>query len=365
MTPPTQGPAKSRMPRNPVARREPNYPRDAWWGAATSGEVGDKPLQRWILGLPVVLYRGEDGGVIALDDRCPHRWAPLSLGRVAGSDIVCPYHGFRFGRDGRCTHIPTQDTVPTVARVRSYPVLERGPFIWIWTGEDGGEALAEAPPALEWTVDPTRVTASGQMEIACNYMALKENVLDLSHFAYVHAATLAVTDWTAPPTVERTQDGVSYHQRFEMMPLPAHYGIPSGVGCERPVNRYSWGAYLSPGLQYGSTEIDDPSGSVGGRRSFTMKVLHVTTPIDEGRCTYWWFLSQDYGHGPNAVEQLTKKIEEAFLEDKVILEATEAMVARDPRGRETTNISVTCDQAGVEARRLVHRLVEAADAPPR
>ena len=348
----------SRMPRNPVGLTEPNYPRDAWWVAARTDELAGKPIQRWILGLPVALYRGADGTAVALDDRCPHRWAPLSMGTVAGDDIVCPYHGFRFGRDGRCTLVPTQPQVPSVARVRSYPLIERGPFIWIWTGELGRKAEADAPPPLEWTVESSRLTASGAMEVACNYLALKENVLDLSHFAYVHAATLAVSDWTAPPRVEKTPDAVTYHQRYEMTPLPAHYGIPSGIGCDHPVNRHAWGSYVSPALQLAGVDIDDPAGKVDGRTGFSLRILHATTPIDEGRCHYWWFFSQDYGHGEGAEARLTERIEAAFLEDKAILEATEANVRRDPRGRDTIDVSVACDHAGVEARRRVQRLLD-------
>ena len=62
---------------NPVGLTEPNYAHAAWWVAATSAELNDKPLQRWMLDRPVVLFRGQDGQPIALDDRCPHRWAPL------------------------------------------------------------------------------------------------------------------------------------------------------------------------------------------------------------------------------------------------------------------------------------------------
>ena len=83
-------PMKSRMPRNPVALDEPNYPSSAWWVAAAVDEVTTKPIQRWVLGQPVVLFRSETEAVVALDDRCPHRWAPLSLGKVIGNDIACP-----------------------------------------------------------------------------------------------------------------------------------------------------------------------------------------------------------------------------------------------------------------------------------
>ena len=87
----------------PIAQ---NYPRDQWWVAATADEVTRTPLQRWILDYPVVLYRKEDGGIVALDDRCPHRWAPLSKGWLEGDNIVCGYHGFRYGPTGAVSEFP-------------------------------------------------------------------------------------------------------------------------------------------------------------------------------------------------------------------------------------------------------------------
>lgn len=341
---------------NPVALTSPNYPQAAWWVAGTSAEISSTPMQRWFLGQPVVLFRDSEGRPVALDDRCPHRWAPLSMGKVHGDTIACPYHGMQFGSDGRCRLIPTQAKVPNVARVHSYPVLERGPFVWLWTGEPGAESSADAPPMLDWAVDTERVTAAGRMEVACNFMALKENVLDLSHFGFVHAATLAVSDWTSAPEVERTDDAITYHQHFPATPLPAHYGVPTGLGCEHPVDRHAWGSYVSPALQLAGVDIQDHDGRVDGRESFSLKILHATTPVDEGHCTYWWFFSQDYGHGNQAAERLTQRIDEAFLEDKAILEATEVMVRRDIRGRGTIDLSVACDRAGVEARRRVEQL---------
>lgn len=194
------------------------------------------------------------------------------------------------------------------------------------------------------------------MEVACNFLALKENVLDLSHFAFVHEKTLAVTDWVRAPDVERTVDTVTYRQDFVGMPLPAHYGAPTGIGCERAVNRHAWGSYLSPALQIAGVDIEDSEATGSARSSFGLRICHATTPIDAGRCTYWWYFSQDYGHGPAAAVELTARIEEAFLEDKAILEATEALVRRDPRGRDFLDISVACDRPGIESRRKVEQL---------
>ena len=343
---------------NPVALNQPNFPRDSWWVAACAAEIGARPVQRWILEQPLVLYRGENGRIVALDDRCPHRWAPLSMGKVRGNDIACAYHGIRFGADGGCTLIPTQDTVPSVARVHSYPVIEAAPFVWVWTGDPALAADAAPPPALEWTADPARVTATGNMEVACNYLALKENVLDLSHFAFVHANTLAVTDWVSAPKVSKSAEAITYYQDFIATPLPAHYGVPTGIGCERAVNRQAWGSYVMPGLQTAGVDIEDTGAAPGQRRDFGLRILHATTPIDAGRCHYWWFFSQDYGHGPDAVETMHHRIETAFLEDKAILEATEQLVRQDRRGADYLEISVLCDRAGIETRRRVQQLVD-------
>ena len=348
---------------NPVGLDTPNYPHANWWVAAYSAEIGLTPVQRWLLDRPVVLYRAASGAVVALDDRCPHRWAPLSLGKVHGDDIACGYHGFRFGPDGRCVLIPTQASVPNVARVRSYPVVEAAPFVWIWTGDADAAAAASPPPALDWAVDPGRVTATGSMQLACNYMALKENVLDLSHFAFVHENTLAVTDWIRAPDVEKSDAAISYRQDFIDMPLPAHYGVPTGIGCERAVNRRAWGSYLSPGLQTAGVDIEDPDAGNGAAIEFSLRICHATTPIDAGSCHYWWYFSQDYGHAEGAVEALKVRIEAAFLEDKVILEATERLVQRDRRGADYLEISVGCDRAGIETRRRVQQLVDTEANP--
>ena len=357
--------SKPRQVPNPVAVRERNYPMNQWWVAALPAEVGSKPIQRWLLDLPIVLYRGENGVVVALDDRCPHRWAPLSAGHVRGNDIVCGYHGLQFGPDGRCNRVPTQLAIPSAANVRRYPVMECPPFVWVWTGEAQAAETAVPPPAIDWATDPERVTAHGFMEVDCNYMAVKENVLDLSHFGFLHSNTLAVTDWVSPPTVKRDDGGtISYEQIMKAIPLPAHYGNPTGIGCERPVDRTSWGTYVFPALQIAGVDIDDPAPQAPeARRRFALRICHATTPVDLRRTAYWWFFSQDYGHADGAADQLKERIEAAFLEDKLILKATEKLVARDPRGPDYPEVSVLFDQAALGARRLLQKSLEYDQGP--
>ena len=347
------------MLRNPAGMDIANYPKNTWWVAATSDEVTTDPYAVWMLDVPVVIYRRANGEPVALDNRCPHRAAPLSSGYVSGDRIVCGYHGFEFAPTGACEHIPTQDHIPVNCAVRSFPVVERAPLIWVWMGDPALCDEHEGPPDLPWALDPGRVTASGRFEINCNYMALKENVLDLSHFGFVHAKTLGITDWTHPPVVETNDRGVTYSQMFDDLPLPAMYGVPTGIGCERKVDRRSWGTCVSPALHLSGLEIVDHDSSPGARRDFSVKIAHITTPIDPASCHYWWFFSQDYGHAEGASHALKNKIETAFLEDKQILEATEALVRRDPRGTNYAMVGVDCDEAGLRARRMISRATTA------
>ena len=96
------------------------YVKNAWYVAAWEHEIEDgKPYQMMVLGEPIVLYRtAETGGVVALEDRCVHRLAPLSLGRCEGAKLRCMYHGLLFDTDGKCVEIPGQELIPAKARVR-------------------------------------------------------------------------------------------------------------------------------------------------------------------------------------------------------------------------------------------------------
>jgi phenylpropionate dioxygenase-like ring-hydroxylating dioxygenase large terminal subunit len=106
-----------------------NYPYNCWWVAAFSDEVSRDMLGRWLVDTPVLLYRREDGTAVALENRCPHRGAPLTLGCLKGDDVQCGYHGFRFAADGTCIDVPSMKVPPASARVRSFPLIEQAPYV--------------------------------------------------------------------------------------------------------------------------------------------------------------------------------------------------------------------------------------------
>src|ERR1700719_3457540 len=126
--------------------------RNYWYVAAAEEEVLQRPLGRTILGEPVVLFRTEDGTPGALEDRCAHRRLPLSMGKIIGDALQCHYHGLRFDRAGQCVRVPGQDLIPPQARVRSYPLVERYRWLWIWMG-DPAHADPDQITDFHWFAD--------------------------------------------------------------------------------------------------------------------------------------------------------------------------------------------------------------------
>jgi len=185
------------------------YLRNAWYVAAWSDDLADgQLLARTILKQPVVLYRKSDGNVAALEDRCPHRFAPLHMGKIVNGDAVqCPYHGLEFDSSGACVLNPHgTKNIPPRARVRSYPVTEKHKAIWIWMGERKPN-LAKVPDfSVLDNVPEMHATKRDRITIRANYELIIDNLLDLSHTSYLHDGILGNSD-TVESEITVEQDG--------------------------------------------------------------------------------------------------------------------------------------------------------------
>lgn len=156
------------------------YP-EGWFPVATSKELRKKPLRRVLCGIALVLYRTADGGVACLYDRCPHRSAPLSQGKVVNGEIECPYHGWRFNGDGNCTLIPFHEGEPPKRHVRPVQVQERHGLIFARHGKGGGEIHTPF-----WQGDGKIVRRIVPTEAKTNLLNTMENILDATHTAFIH-----------------------------------------------------------------------------------------------------------------------------------------------------------------------------------
>ena len=129
-----------------------NFLRNTWYVAMWSQDLKPGELQqRLILDEAIVLFRNASGQVAALLDRCPHRFVPLSLGKVCeGNSVQCPYHGLAFDATGVCVRNPNADgRIPPALRVRRFPVVERHGAIWVWMGDPAKADRALIPRNFE------------------------------------------------------------------------------------------------------------------------------------------------------------------------------------------------------------------------
>jgi nitrite reductase/ring-hydroxylating ferredoxin subunit len=127
-----------------------DYVRRQWFVVALSNTLQDKPVRAFLLGWPIVLARSEQGNVIALEDRCPHRGVPLSDGRIGPRGISCRFHGWTFDQSGRCTGMPglaDNEEPPSGIRVPAFAVIERDGLVWAARSSAG--ALPERILALK------------------------------------------------------------------------------------------------------------------------------------------------------------------------------------------------------------------------
>ena len=173
------------------------YLRNAWYVAAWADDLKDgQLLPRIFMHEPVVLYRKPDGSVAALEDRCPHRFAPLSMGKVIRDDVVqCPYHGLEFNSTGACVHNPHGTKhIPSRARVRSYPTIEKHKAIWIWMGDKPADPSKVPDFSVLDNVPEMHATKRDSITINANYELIVDNLLDLSHTSYLHEGILGNAD---------------------------------------------------------------------------------------------------------------------------------------------------------------------------
>lgn len=321
-----------------------HYVRNAWYVAAWSHDLpAGKPMAITILGERIVIYRTESGALAALEDRCVHRLAPLSLGRCEGERLRCMYHGLLFELDGRVAEIPGQDLIPKQARVRSYPVADKHSWIWVWMGEaEPDESLI--PPAVGLD-HPDYLLFSDQLDYDAEASLVCDNLLDFSHLTYVHANSFGAGDTWAKdrPRITQIDRGV----RVERWTL-AQPGIPGQPGWETPRDRFIGYDFLVPGVLLMATAAY-PVGSAEAygfgtpdlakaetNANFTSQAV---TPMEDGRARYFFSAGPRVGHGDEASRDIFHQVTlVAFGEDKVMIEAQHNVIqaTEKPRFMPTT-----------------------------
>ncbi|KJL47324.1 Toluene-4-sulfonate monooxygenase system iron-sulfur subunit TsaM1 [Microbacterium hydrocarbonoxydans] len=344
-----------------------DYPRDAWYVAAWDYEVTRNPMARTIAGRPLALYRTQDGTPVALADACWHRLAPLSMGKVIGDDLQCPYHGIRYNKTGRCTSMPAQETINPSATVPSFPVVDRYRYVWVWVGDP-----AIADPALipdmsqmtdpEWTGDGELIHAD------CNYQLVLDNLMDLTHEEFVHSSSIGqeelsesefVTSHTETTvTVERWMLGIDappfwlknmrdkfpdFEGKVDRWQI-IHFEAPSTIRIDVGVARAGTGA-----------PEGDRSQGVNGY------VMNTITPESDRSCHYFWSFQRNYRLDSQLITtQLRNGVHGVFGEDERMLQAQQAAIDANP---DYEFYSLNIDTGGMWVRRILERMLESEGRP--
>jgi phenylpropionate dioxygenase-like ring-hydroxylating dioxygenase large terminal subunit len=333
--------------------------RNGWYSAIWSRELKEKPVGKTFLNEKVVLFRNDRGEVGALEDRCCHRAAPLSLGEISGATLACGYHGLQFDVNGKCVHVPGQADVPSGAKVRSYPVYEKNNVVWIWMGE-AAKADTTKIPDMPWLSDPKWSTTPGNLHVKSNYQFIIDNLLDLTHVSYVHKKTLAgdPREATTPTKTERLNDGVRVGRwMIDFVPPPLFAKAGNFTG---KVDRWQHATWHPPGIVYldvGCAKTG--TGAPQGDRSQGISIWssHLITPETEHSSHYMFCFARDFSLDDQEVSKMLFEGSKAtFLEDVEFLEAVQT---NREGGSLDGLIHVTADAAQLQARRMLNAMIGA------
>ena len=336
------------------------FAKNAWYVACTPDEIEAKPLGRTVCNEKIVFYRGPDGAVAALEDFCPHRGAPLSLGSVVGGRLVCGYHGLEMGCDGKTIAMPGQ-RVRGFPAVRSFPVVERDGFVWVWTGE-----AALADPAgihpLAWATSPDWAYGGGLYHVACDYRLMIDNLMDLTHETYVHASSIGQKEIDETPTATRVEGDQVVTSRFMqgVMPPPFWQMALRGnhLPDDQPVDRWQICRFTPP--SHVMIEVGVALAGQGGYHAdpavkASSIVVDFITPETDTSIWYFWGMARNFRPDDAA---LTASIRDGqakiFGEDLEMLESQQRNLAAHP-GRGLLKLNI--DAGGVQSRRLLERVV--------
>ena len=265
---------------------------------------------------------------------CPSS-GTFAQGRREGDDIRCMYHGLKFGPDGRCNEIPGQTTIPARAAVRAFPVAESGSWLWVWMGEAARADVSQIPETAAAT-DADWNIGMGCLDYAAHSQLINDNLLDLSHLAFVHRNTpgKGIPQWaTEKPAIIPLERGVRF-QRWFRNRGPSHY-------LGKPGDRFdSWVStdFLIPGLflqrpsWFPPGTADKYNGGPPEEDPIFIRCDdQAVIPVTETESRYFYAAGgRSRECSPQLADEMFRFTEVAFREDKAIVEAQQRTIARDP-----------------------------------
>lgn len=309
--------------------------RNSWYVFSWNFELDQAKgiLGRVLLAEPVVVWRDSEGALHAMQDRCPHRHAPLSMGQVKDGVLQCRYHGLAFDSMGVCVRVPGM-AKPTDVKVRTFPVVEKDDWIWVWMG-DPERADPKFVPTAFGINQPGQKMRAGHIDYKAHYQLVHDNLCDLSHLDYVHETTLRPMTgafWSVSfPKITKLDSGVRVERWFE--------SADTADGSSR-VDTWSSYEFLVPGIfiMRAARYPEGAAARAGYAAPNDEKIINETieqqavTPIDV-RQTAYFFATGVVGQKPAQTVDIEKRIaviRAAFEEDRAIIEAQQRIWGLTP-----------------------------------
>jgi len=335
------------------------YVRNCWYVVAWGTDLEpEKPLAVSVLGERIVIWQAADGNLSALEDRCVHRLAPLSLGRCEGANLRCMYHGFLYSRNGQVIEIPGQEHVAETARVKSYPVILRHSWIWVWMGDEKAADPSLIPPAVGYD-NSDFILGHGQLDYAAEARLINDNLLDFSHLTYVHANSFGAGEDFAnsQPDITRLERGIRFQRWTIGQPGPR------ATGPDDTTDNFMTYDFLLPGvllMQSGSFDVGTAERLAFAPPDFEDAKSGVTftsqavTPLTEKTSRYFFSWGPRRDHGDEKMrDALMQLADVAFGEDKAIIEAQQRVIDDTPHPQ---ILPTAHDRGIIFFNRLVERL---------
>jgi len=316
--------------------------RHYWHAVASSAAAGSGPLAVRLLGEDLVVWRAGPDAVGALRDRCPHREAPLSAGRVEGACVECPYHGWRFDVSGVCRLVPSAGeggAIPDRASAPAFQAVERYGLVWICL-DDPAAPLPEIPE----DADPAFRRINAPVDIwrtAATRMV--DNFLDIAHFPFVHRGSFGGATATKVPSVELRDLGDWFGYRYEVTAANPDAGAAASGQSAATVRREMSTGFTLPFAVRSTIRYDTGLQHI---------LLLLSTPRDD-ETSYFTFVvwrNDDFSVPAEEVTRLDRLI---GAEDQRMLERVPGTLPLD----RTDLVNVQADRASVEWRRRLRELL--------
>jgi phenylpropionate dioxygenase-like ring-hydroxylating dioxygenase large terminal subunit len=341
--------------------------RNIWWMAMWSQDlVAGQLTSRRIMDEPLVFYRTESGKPAAVHDRCPHRWAPLSKGKLLpGDHLQCPYHGLEFDEHGICVKNPHPNyKIPSTMRVRSYPLAEKHSAIWIWMGT--GTPDESQIPDFGW-LDPgsaNTIDRRNYLLMPCNWSLMVDNLLDTSHVAFLHLGNLGVEEMADSHTVieQHGPRTITVKRGYSDIPASMYFDLLM-FGKYPRVDGFTNMTWAAPSCLTNHSG-GGPAGGTPEQQTGSI-TSHFLTPETETSCHYhfagmrWQPVRGTPEQEAAVLRGMADVRQQAFVEqDGMIIAAQQARILEAIASGEDLRPTLISADAGVER---VHRILRELD----